>query len=110
MDKYKSIFRRLLGYIKKILGYCEGKTLDEFTADSMLADACLFNLCEIGETVRPYLSELNKRRPDVPWKHMRELQRQIMKMHEVIDTHLIWDIIQQDLTELRKKLENELQH
>jgi len=96
---------KLLGYIGKILGYCEGKTFDEFILDSMLVEACVFNLSQMGELVRLYVKELRELYPGIPWHSMYNLRNRIVHDYEGIDCYMIWDIVRQDLPELQKKLE-----
>ena len=109
-DKYKLIFQKLLGYIAKTLRYCEGKTFEEFTADSMLAEACIFNLSQMGELVRLYVKELRELHPGIPWHSMYNLRNRIVHDYEGIDFYMIWDIIEQDLPALQKKLSDELKN
>jgi len=109
-DKYQIIFRKLLGYISKTLAYCEGKTFDEFIADSMLVEACVFNLSQMGELVRLYVQELRERHPGIPWHNMYNLRNRIVHDYEGIDFYMIWDIIRQDLPALGEKLDNELRN
>ena len=107
-DKYKIIFSKLLGYIAKTLGYCEGKSFDEFISDSMLVEACVFNLSQMGELVRLYVKEFREQHPSVPWHSMYNLRNRIVHDYDGIDFYMIWDIIQQDLPELQTKLEGEM--
>ena len=43
------IVRKLLDYTEKILAYCRGCDYDSFCANSLLAEACVFNLSQMGE-------------------------------------------------------------
>jgi len=106
-DKYKIIFRKLLGYIGKTLGYSEGMTYDEFIADARTVEACVFNLSQMGELVRLYVEELRELHPGIPWHSMYNLRNRIVHDYQGIDFYMIWDIIRQDLPVLLEKLENE---
>jgi len=107
-DKYRIIFQKLLGYISKTLGYCEGKTFEGFVADSMLVEACVFNLSQMGELVRLYVKELREMHPGIPWHSMYNLRNRIVHDYEGIDFYMIWDIIRQDLPALQEKLKGEM--
>jgi len=107
-DKYRIIFQKLLGYLQKTLGYCEGKAFEDFIADSRTVEACVFNLSQMGELVRLYVQELRELHPGIPWHSMYNLRNRIVHDYDGIDFYMIWDIIQQDLPDLQKKLENEL--
>lgn len=45
----KIIIDKMLRYTDKICAYCEGMSYEEFRADDMLVEACVFNLGQIGE-------------------------------------------------------------
>lgn len=47
--KNKIIVEKILKYIKKILSYVEGTDYVAFTKNTMLVEACVFNLGQIGE-------------------------------------------------------------
>lgn len=42
------IVRKLISYTEKVLAYCQGMDYRDFAADSRLAEACVFNLSQIG--------------------------------------------------------------
>ena len=46
--KNEIIIQKLIGHTRKILGYCEGVTYEQFSADSKLVEACVFNLSQMG--------------------------------------------------------------
>ena len=46
------IVHKLIGYAKKTVDYCSGKNYESFKEDTMLVEACVFNLSQIGELVR----------------------------------------------------------
>ena len=43
------IVQKLLGYTNKILGYCQDLNYEEFCENSMVVEACVFNLSQMGE-------------------------------------------------------------
>ncbi|MCL2446815.1 MAG: DUF86 domain-containing protein [Oscillospiraceae bacterium] len=103
-DKYEIIFRKLIGYIDKTLGYCSGATFESFIANDMLVEACVFNLSQMGELVRLYVKELRDSYPSIPWHSMYNLRNRIVHDYDGIDLYMIWDIIQIDLPQLKEKL------
>ena len=46
------IVHKLIAYTERILNYCEGVSFDAFTSDSMLTDACVFNLSQMVGTCK----------------------------------------------------------
>jgi len=109
IDKYERLFRRLLEYVKKAQDYCEDITFDEFKANSMLMEACAYNICEIGHLVRPYVEELQALRPDIEWQGWCNLHYWLKSEHgDFLDYYAVWDVIQRSLSALQEKLEREM--
>ena len=55
-NKYEAIFRKMLRHIDQIFTYCENKTIEEVAANSMLMEACVFNIHQMGEHVKNLFS------------------------------------------------------
>ena len=49
------IIAKMLGYIEKILSYCEGIDYESFVSNSLLTEACVFNLSQLGELTRNWI-------------------------------------------------------
>ena len=47
--KDKIIVEKILKYISKVLEYTKDTTYDDFINNSILVEACVFNLSQIGE-------------------------------------------------------------
>ena len=43
------IIEKVINYAEKIINYSNGKNYDSFSNDTMLVEACVFNLSQIGE-------------------------------------------------------------
>lgn len=43
------IIEKVINYAEKINNYSNGKNYDSFSNDTMLVEACVFNLSQIGE-------------------------------------------------------------
>ena len=46
------IVGKLLAYAEKIIKYCSGCDYDSFTADTMLVEACVFNLSQMASSAK----------------------------------------------------------
>ena len=57
----------ILTCIDKVLRYSAGKEYDSFSKDSMLVEACVFNLSQIGELCHNMSNEFTTAHPEVPW-------------------------------------------
>lgn len=98
------ILRKLLGYTRKIRGYCEGCSYAEFAADSKLAEACVFNLSQMGELCRLAGHDLMEQYEQIPWREMYGLRNRIVHDYEGVNLRLVWEIISEDLPELEQSL------
>ena len=44
------VVKKIIGYAEKILDYCAEQCKDNFLENNMLAEACVFNMIQIGES------------------------------------------------------------
>lgn len=101
-----AIVQKLVQYTDKVCSYCEGLDYPAFQADSMLVEACVFNLSQMGELVAKLDENFTDRHTDIPWRAIRGLRNRIVHDYEGVNLKLVWDIIQSDLPELRTQLVN----
>ena len=90
----------ILTCIQKILRYCRGKEYDTFAADSMLVEACVFNLSQIGELCHAMREAFVEAHPEIPWNETYGLRNRIVHNYEGVNLRLVWEIISDDLPEL----------
>ena len=98
------IIAKMLGYIEKILSYCEGIDYESFVSNSLLTEACVFNLSQLGELTTKLDSEFTAKYPDIPWNQMRGLRNKIVHDYEGVNLVLVWEIISSDLADLKEEL------
>lgn len=98
------ILRKLLGYTRKIRAYCEGCSYEAFAADSKLAEACVFNLSQMGELCRLVEPDFMEQHRQIPWHEMYGLRNRIVHDYEGVNLRLVWEIISEDLPALEQSL------
>lgn len=103
--KNKIIVEKILKYISKILEYTKDTEYDEFINNSILVEACVFNLSQIGELANKIDKEFAESNQSIPWRVMYGLRNKIVHDYEGVNLVLIWDIIKEDLTDLNAQLE-----
>lgn len=103
--KNEAILKKMLMYTIKLLDYCTGYTYDSFKSDTKLVDACIFNLSQIGELCRIIDDMYAKAHPEIPWREMNGLRNRIVHDYEGVNLRLVWEIISEDIPELKKILE-----
>jgi len=101
----KMIVEKILKYISKVLEYTKETEYDTFICNSILVEACVFNLSQIGELANKIDKEFEKSNPSIPWRVMYGLRNKIVHDYEGVNLILIWDIVKEDLPELNNQLE-----
>jgi len=104
------IIGKMLGYIEKILRYTQAMDYDAFTKQDVVMEACVFNLSQLGELVRRVDSEYRASNKDIPWSQIYGLRNRIVHDYEGVNFVLVWEIICNDLPELREMLRNYSDH
>ncbi len=103
--KNKIIIEKILKYISKILEYTKDTDYDEFIKNSILVEACVFNLSQVGELANKIDKDFQESNSTIPWRVLYGLRNKIVHDYEGVNLVLIWDIIKEDLTDLNKQLE-----
>lgn len=100
------IVAKMLGYVEKILRYTHNMNYDAFIEQEVVLEACVFNLSQLGELAGKIDSEYRTTHKEVPWSQIYGLRNRIVHDYEGVNFKLVWEIICNDLQELREMLEN----
>lgn len=98
------IIKKMMNYIDKILSYCENCDYKSFSSNSLLTEACVFNLSQLGELAAKLDKEFIDLHNNIPWHQMRGLRNKIVHDYEGVNLVLVWEIISSDLPELKQLL------
>lgn len=105
-EKDKAILINILESIDKIFEYSSRfKTPDLFKNESLYFDAVLMNFIVIGEMVDKLSKSFKEEYNDVKWSKIYGLRNIIAHNYFGIYEKEIWQIIQNDIKELKVKLE-----
>ena len=99
------IIAKLIRLTDTILNYCHDVSHDGFSANSMLIEACVFNLSQMGELVRHLDADFRASHPGIPWHQLYGLRNRIVHDYEGVNPDLVWEIVTEDLPSLRDSLE-----
>ncbi len=102
--KDKERVERIIVHAEKILSYCAAYNYDTFSANSMLIEACVFNLSQIGELCHGMSETFMESYPDIPWHEMYGLRNRIVHNYDGVNLRLVWEIIKDDLSILLEQL------
>ena len=100
----KIILDKMIRYADKVCEYCKGVSYEDFRANDMLVEACVFNLGQIGELTTKLGEAFKKENTQVAWAQIYGLRNRIVHDYEGVNLRLIWEIIADDMPELRNSL------
>lgn len=95
----------ILESIDKILTYTQGfKNPDEFNNDHQAFDAVMMNFVIIGEMVSKISEDFKRKNTTIEWVKIKGFRNLVAHDYFGIDAEEVWQIIQGDLSTLRKKI------
>jgi uncharacterized protein with HEPN domain len=101
-----AVLEKILSHIDSILRYCaDCVSLQEFQGNSMLVEATVFNLMQIGELAKGSLSDETKAKiKTIPWSQLYGMRNRIVHGYSGINLNIVWDTITADIPALRQEL------
>ena len=102
--EYMSI-KKMIEYINKALRYTEGCNFESFASNEEKSDATIFAISQIGELVKNISKETMEKYTNIDWIVIKNLRNKIVHDYEGIKLNLIWDIVTNDIIQLKKDLE-----
>ncbi len=103
--KDRNTVKKMIFYAEKILKYIENESIASVSENSILAEACVFNLSQIGELAHKVSKKFAEKYPSVPWRTLYGLRNKIVHEYDGLKLTLIWEIIFEDIAGLKKELE-----
>lgn len=102
--------KKMINYIDKAFKYTKNCTYETFSNNEEKVDATIFAISQIGELVKNIEKETQTKYPDIEWNILKGIRNRIVHDYEGINVNIIWDIIQNDLEPLKKKIEDLLEN
>lgn len=101
---WKLLFEDIVEGIDKIQNYTNNLPFDDFSTNSLVIDAVVRNLEIIGEASKNVPLDIQEKFPDVPWQKLKGIRNRIVHEYFRVDITIIWFIIQNELSSLKKVL------
>jgi len=95
--------------IERIEEYTKGGK-EEFMQNKMIQDAVIRNFEIIGEATKRLSPELRSQYSDVPWQQMAGLRDVLIHDYLKVNLNLVWQIIEQNLSDLKRQVTAILQN
>ena len=107
-NKDKEVLLKILKHVEHAMEYASKyNSRETFENDRMCVEATVFNLMQIGELAKVYLSEEAKESiKTIPWKQIYGLRNRIVHGYEGVNFSIVWDTIKEDLPKLRDEIKN----
>lgn len=80
-------------------------SFENFSKNSLVIEACVFNLGQMGELVKRLDGGFTSSHPYIPWRSLYGLRNRIIHDYEGVNFSRIWEIIRDDLPDLKLRLE-----
>ncbi len=104
-DKEYISITKMIDYIDKALRYTKECNFEEFSSNEEKIDATVFAISQIGELVKNITKETMDKYPKIEWIIIKNLRNKIVHDYEGIKLNFIWDVVTEDIVDLRLKLE-----
>ena len=98
----KEIVKKIHSYCVKIDNFAHGYDYQTFVDDDKTAFSCSFALGQIGELVNKLSDEFKQNYNQLPWKKMTALRHRIVHGYDSVEMDLLWDIVKDNIPELRE--------
>lgn len=106
-NRDRVVIEKIKAHADSIIEYCKTcESLEEFDSNSMLVEATVFNLMQIGELAKTNLSDEAKDEiTSIPWKQLYGMRNRIVHGYDGINMQIVWDTVCEDIPILSKELE-----
>ncbi len=106
----RKTIKKMIEHSDHLLEYTSGCfSMDEFSKDTMLVEACVFNLVQIGELAHSELSDSTKESLNtIPWRQIYGMRNRIVHGYSSVNFAVVWETITNDIKPLKQQLEESL--
>lgn len=103
------LLEEILEAIALLEQYTRGLTLESFSEDIEKQDSVFRRLEIIGEAAKGIPEDLRVRYPTIPWRDITGARDVLVHEYFRIDLEMAWDMVHDDLPELKREVERILE-
>ena len=102
----RKTIQKMIEHCNHIIDYMKDcESIDDFEKNTMLVEAVVFNLVQLGELAHTELSdEAKKEMNQIPWKQVYGMRNRIVHGYEDIRLSVVWETAKHDIKELETSL------
>ncbi len=101
---WKILFEDIIDSINRIEEYTLGLSYEEFEENNLITDAVVRNIEIIGEASKNIPVEIQTQFSEIPWQKLRGIRNRIVHDYFDVDRTIIWHIVSEELSLLKKSL------
>jgi uncharacterized protein with HEPN domain len=102
--KPSTIIRDILKSIDHINTYTNNLSLEEFSLNFMVVEACLYNIQVIGEAVSKLPEDIKEPEKQIPWALIKGMRNRLIHEYFGTDLSLVWNVIKNELPTFNNNL------
>lgn len=91
--------------IRRILRYTDGISRSELEVNDEKLSAILYLITIIGEATKRISQTFRQHYPEIPWREMVGMRDVIVHEYDQLDFDVVWDVVQNKLSELLSLIE-----
>lgn len=95
----------ILQSIDHIESYTTNLNFEDFVANFMVTEACLYNVQIIGEAVSKLPDDIKKSEEQIPWQLIKGMRNRLVHEYFGTDLQLVWNVIKNELPSFRDELQ-----
>ncbi|NHC36350.1 HepT-like ribonuclease domain-containing protein [Scytonema millei] len=91
--------------IRRILRYTDSVGRAELETNDEKLSAILYQITIIGEATKRLSQPFRQQHPEIPWREMAGMRDFIVHKYDQLDFEVVWDVVQNKLSELLSSIE-----
>ncbi len=95
----------ILQCIDHTQSYTANLTFEDFVANFMVTEACLYNIQIIGEAVSKLPDDVRESEKQIPWQLIKGMRNRLIHEYFGTDLQLVWNVIKNELPSFSDELQ-----